>query len=233
MHHQEVADAALARVAPFFPPDAAIDENFVFTPACFTADWTTPAMSGANVAYIKDGWEDMVRRISAGVFRRQLLHQFDGRDGAGPQTIDDLICVGLGDERLDGLHELFAYTVFEGTVDYVSNPSPPLDQTSRVVEGAAIVHDYVVEVVNKSQMDYAHTIFERGRGPDGSLKALGRHMAQVITQRDGAQAMTALLRQGCVPFFERSLEIELDQGGTLFDEELMIAVRDLSAHCPR
>ena len=61
---QDVSDAILARIVPFLPPDAEIDEKFAFAPGVLSGDWATPAMSGANVAYIKGGWEELVRRIS-------------------------------------------------------------------------------------------------------------------------------------------------------------------------
>ena len=213
---QDVSDAVLARIASFLPPDAEIDESFAFVPGVLTEDWATPAMSGANVAYIKGGWEELVRRISAGVFRRQLLNQLPGRDGDNPHGMNDLISAGLDDERFQGFYELIAYAVLEGTVDYVSNPSASIDQTTTFIAGAELIDDFVVEVIKKSQVESAVTIFERGRGPGGSLSALGRHMARVVAERDGSEAVTVLLEQGIVTFFQRALEIESDNGsGTI------------------
>ena len=230
---QDLSDAVLARIAPFLPPGAEIDESLAFTPGCLTGEWATPTMSGENVMHIKGGWDGLIRRISAEVYRRQLLKQHCGPNGDTNQTIDDLISVRLDDERFEKFHELIAYTILEGAVDYVSSPSVPIDQTKSFIDGADLIDDFVVEVIRKSHVESAVTIFERGRGPGGRLCALGRHMARVIAQRDGSQAVTDLLEQGCVTFFQRALEIESDNGGGLFNEELMIAVGDLSARLVR
>ncbi len=58
-------------------------------------------------------------------------------------------------------------------------------------------------------------------------------MARGVAERDGSQAVTALLDQGVINFFQRAVEIELDDGGRLFDDEVVSAVRDLSARLDR
>jgi len=233
VRRQDILDAVLSRVAPFLPPGAEIDEKFALTPCGLTGEWATPTMSGENVMHLKGGWDELVRRISAAIFRRQLLRQHVGPNGDTPQTIDDLVSTRLDDERFDVFHELIAYMVVEGTVEYVSNPSAPIDQTASFIAGAELVNDFVVEVIRKSRVESAVTIFGRGRGPGGRLCALGRHMARVVAEWDGSQAVTDLLEQGFVPFFERAVEIELDNGGELYDEDVLIAVRDLSSRLGR
>ncbi len=230
---QDVADTALARVAPFFPPGTQIDETFVFTPSCLISDWATPALSGANVFHIKGGLEGSVRRISAGLYLRQLLKGLSGPNGDSPQTVDDVVRAGLSDERYELFHELIASTVLQGAASYVGNPVAPIDEMAGIIEGANLIDDFVAVVIGESHMESARTILEKGRAPGGPLCALGRHMARGVAERDGSQAVTALLDQGVINFFQRAVEIELDDGGRLFDDEVVSAVRDLSARLDR
>lgn len=231
VHHQNIADAAMARIAPFFPPDREIAETFALTVSCLISDWATPAMSGANVLQIKSGWEGLVQRISGAVYRQQLLKHCSNWDGTSPETTDDLLRAGLTDERYEVFHEMIAYAILEGAVDYVSSPAAPIDETSAFKEGATLFDNYVIEVIRESDVDAARTLFEQGQGVDGPLCALGRHMAQAVEERDGPQAVTALLEQGSVAFFEQVLEIDSDNGGGLFNQNLLFVLRDLSIVC--
>ena len=195
-HEQDIAHAALTRVAPFFPSDTETEGSFAFMPDCLTGDWATPAMAGANLPRIKAGREDMVRRISAGLFSRELLKQQWNPGGDNPRTIDDLIHAGLDNERHELFHELIAYTVLKGAVEYVSNPSSSVEEAASVTAGADLIDDYVGEVIKRRQVEWAHIIFEHGRGPGGALTALGYHLTRTVVQEDGSEAVLPLLRRG-------------------------------------
>jgi len=233
MHRQEIACAALARVGSFFPTNRKTEATYAFLPGCFTGDWETLEMAGANMPRIRTGWEEILRRISAGLIRGELLRRCRGPGGDHPRVVDDLIHAGLDDERFELFFDVIAYTVVEGAVEYMSNPSSSVQELAGVSAGADLIDDYVGEVIRRQQLESAHIIFEHGRGPGGALIALGIHLTRIIAERDGPHAVLPLLEQGPVAFFQRAVEIGAESGGDLVDDESVSAVRDLSARLVR
>lgn len=232
-HRHEIADAALARVAPFLPPGTEMSVAFAFTPGCLTGDWMTPAMSGTDVLRIKAGWEEVVRRISAGAFRQYLMEQLGGPYGAAPRARMNAARTGLDDEGFVVLYEMVEVTVLEGSVDYVSTGLASVIGTSSIGKGADLINTSVAEVIAESHGESAPGLSELGRNHHEALMVLGRYMTMLIAERDGPQAVTALLEQGSLDFFQRALEIESEGGEGLFDQEVTFAVDDLSARLDR
>lgn len=228
-HRQDLADAAAARVASFLPKGTQMSVRFAFTPGCLGDAWMTPAMSGANALRIKGDWEVLVRKVSAGVFGQYLLQQVGCRRGIAPGTIVDAGGSELADEQSAVLHELIAYTVIEGTIDFVSRPSISMEEEQGVREGVALFHQCAMA----TDVEAARSCFELGRGEDGSLIALGCHLAGLVAERDGPRAVTVLLEHGCVDFFQRALEIDSEGDEVLLGQDLVQAVGGLSVRLGR
>lgn len=227
----EIADVALARVAPFLPSGTEMSVHLAFMPGCLTGDWMTPAMSGTDVIWINAGWQDVAGRISAAVYRRYLMEQSGGSKGTQPWG--DHPRAALADEGLATLHELIVFTSLEGSIDFASNPSTSIDKIPRYREGADLINTYVVEVIAESHGGSTLALSALGRDQRGALIALGRHLAGLVAERDGHQAVTALLKKGSLGFFQRALEIKSKDGDELFDQEVAFAIDDLSARLDR
>ena len=73
VHQQDIEALVLSRAASCLPPDREIDETCALTVGCLTPDWATPAMSGANVLWVKNGWQNLVDSISYAVCRQHLV----------------------------------------------------------------------------------------------------------------------------------------------------------------
>jgi len=229
-HRQELADAALARVAPFLPYGAEVDLRFAFTPGCMTGDWRTPSMSGSSVLRIRGGWEEVAGRISRAVYSSFLVQRAGGHGGIDRQTMLD--AEGPASERLEVFHDLVTSSVLEGTLDYVSDPSPENDPLT-LTRGVDLVNDLVLRLREESPVESARALLEHGRGSGGPLGAVGRHLAQVVAERDGPSAVTELLGRGCVNLFQRGLEIESESAEGLFDQELLFMANELSDRLDR
>ncbi len=224
-HHQELADAALARVAPFLPHGAEMNLHFAFTPGCLTGDWATPAMSGSDVLRIKAGWEEVVKKVSAGVYRQYLAEQSGGHEGIDRRALVDV--ADLADERLVIFFDMVVSTVVEGTIEHVSDPSQSVN-TPTLMEGVNLVNDLVLQLREESPVESTRALLEQGRGFGGPLCEVGRHLARVVAERDGPLAVTELLDRGCLDLFQRGLEIESESAEGLFDQELIFMANELS-----
>lgn len=224
-HRQELAGAAVARIAPFLPYGTEMSVRFAFIPGCLTGDWRTLTMSGSSVLRIGAGWEEVVQRISDGMFHHYLMQLGGGRYGIDRQALLDV--AGFTDERLEITYDLVISTVLEGVVDYVSGPSTPVD-TSVLAEGIDLVNRLVLQMRDESSVGSARVLLEQGRGPGGPLAAVGNHMARLIAEHDGPLAVTELVAEGCVGLFQRALEIDSESTDAHFDRELFSMVDELS-----
>ena len=123
--------------------------------------------------------------------------------------------------------------MLEGSVDFVSNPSPSTEEAAAVRAGADLVETLVSEMITASDAGPAFGLFERGREDQGNMIALGRHLARQVVHRDGPQALASLLEEGCLAFLQRALEIESEGGRGLFEDDLTSAIDELSAKLHR
>ena len=224
-HRQKLANAAVARIAPFLPYGTEMTVRFAFIPGCLTGDWRTLTMSGSSVLRIGAGWEEVVQRISEGIFHHYLMQLGGGSYGIDRQALLDV--AGFTDDRFEITYDLVVSTVLEGSVDYVSGPSTPVD-TSVLAEGIDLVNRLVLQMQDESSVGSARVLLEQGRGPGGPLVAVGNHMARLIVEHDGPLAVTELLAEGCVGLFRRALEIDSEGTDARFDRELFFMVDEVS-----
>jgi len=229
-HRQELADAALARVAPFLPYGAGVDLRFAFTPGCLTGAWRTSSMSGSSVLHIRGGWEEVVERISRAVYSSYLVQGSAGHGGIGSRGLLD--ARGLTDERLGVFLDLIASSVLEGTLDYVSDPSPETEPLT-LTRGVDFVNDLVLRLRDGSPAESARTLIDQGWGSGGPLCAVGRHLARIVAEQDGPLAVTELLERDCVDLFRRGLEIDAESEERRFDHELILMADELSEQFDR
>jgi len=229
-HSQELADAALARVAPFLPYGAGVDLRFAFTPGCLTGAWRTSSMSGSSVLHIRGGWEEVVERISRAVYSSYLLQGSGGHGEIGSRGLLD--ARGLTDERLGVFLDLIASSVLEGTLDYVSDPSPETEPLT-LTRGVDFVNDLVLRLRDGSPAESARTLIDQGWGSGGPLCAVGRHLARIVAEHDGPLAVTELLERDCVDLFRRGLEIDAESEERRFDHELILMADELSEQFDR
>jgi hypothetical protein len=228
-HRKQICDAALVQIAPFVPPESEIDETFALTVGCLARDWATTDMAGASIEQIKDGWDRLIRSISAGVLRRLQLRLCPAGGGPEAAIFEDLLCAGVTDQRYEKLHELVAFTVLEGVTAYAAGPVPRVDDEQRIADGADLLNRYVKVVIDESHSLAADQILDEGMRIDSPLRALGSYMARLVDQVDGTQAVTNLLREGPLRFIERAYEIESTNGGGVLDPDVMAALHALSS----
>jgi len=135
-HRQELADAAVARIAPFLPYGSEMSLRFAFIPGCLKGDWRTLTTSGSSVLRIGAGWEEVVQRISDGMFHHYLMQLGGGRYGNDRQSLLDV--AGFTDERLEITHDLVVSTVLEGVVDYSLDAQCATDARLLKIESATL-----------------------------------------------------------------------------------------------
>ncbi len=143
-----------------------------------------------------------------------------------------LDAAGLADERLEIFFDMVVSTVVEGAIEHVSDPSRSVN-TPTLMEGVDLVNDLVLPLREESPVGSARALLEQGRGAGGPLCAVGRHLAQVVAERDGPLAVTELLDRGCVNLFQRGLEIESESAEGLFDQEVTFMADELSDRLDR
>jgi hypothetical protein len=228
-HSDEIAGAVLARVAPFLPPDAQIDETVALRICCpLYSDWATPRMASVNVTHLKLGWEHMTRALSAAVICCLQLQLCSTSAGSKPVTLDDLVFDGATDPRYWQVNQLISTAVFEGSAEYVAEPGFRPGERADVERGVELIEHSVSMAVEGSANAPLDRSVLRHLAAWGPLCALGRHMAQVITESDGPQVMFELVQQGPAAFVERAVEIESERGRDLLSRETMTAVRTLA-----
>jgi hypothetical protein len=123
---------------------------------------------------------------------------------------------------------MLAYMVFEGTAAYIADPVLSPTERPLVIYGADLIERFVSEVIDLCHVHSADAIVTEGWGKDGPLRALGRHMAGVLAENDGPQAISEWLQRGPVAFVERVSEIESGSGADVLDPRVMSALHALS-----
>lgn len=227
LHGDEIAGAVLARVAPFLPRDVEIHETVALSISFPVSEWATLQMSGVHIANLKPGWEHMIRTLSAAVIRRLQLKLCSTPSGGTPDTVDDLVIDGSADPRYEQVRQLISKAVFEGSARYVAEPEMRAGEQTDIDRGVELIEHGVAVALNSS-MDAS---FDRSvlQHPETlrPLCALGRHMARVITESDGPEAMFDLVQQGPVEFFDRAAEIESEQGRDLLSRDTLAVILTL------
>ena len=227
-HQGEIADAVVARIAPFLPPDIEVSKTVALSVCCPVSVWSTSRMIGVNVEHLKGGWEHLVRTISAAVFdqlQRQLCSTKATPEGL---TSSDLDCEGSAKLRSDPLEWAIYTAVLIGTANYVADLGALAEEEHAVRLGAELLHSYVGADINLDQSAVTKSPTPDENAPRRYLCALGRRMARIITAYEGPQAVTEFIRRGPAAFVIRAAELESARGHDLLTEETYSAIRDLA-----
>jgi hypothetical protein len=211
-HREKLESLALDRVAPFLPPDTAIDQVFAYAPVCFTGDWATPMMSGANLPELKGGWRNIVTKTSEGVYRGYLVGRMEAQAADGSWNKPK----GFDPDRWDLVRDLMFDTVVEGAVLFVSDPQSRIDSET-IAEGARLFQACFEAILDAEHVEHPRALVDGVRGDGSLLGRFGRHLAWSIAERDGLRAVTELVERGGVAFVRRAVEIELDDPGLTAD----------------
>jgi hypothetical protein len=204
-HRNELEVLASSRIAPYLPDDASVDQVFVWAPVCFTGDWATPSMSGANLPQIKRGWRSIVSATSGGAFRGYIVRRIGAQTAAGSWNAPQ----GFDPNRWDLVRDLMFTTIVEGTVDFVSDPASTVDPRT-IAEGAELFQACLEAILDAEHVEHPRALVESVRGDGSTLGRFGRHLAGRIAERDGRRAVTELVERGGAAFVRRAVEIELD-----------------------
>jgi len=230
---QDLTSAAASRVAPYIPEGVRVNETFALIIGNLDANWNTADLAGLNIGLIKNDWQLLVRTVAMSFSQRLQLRVCCTAQGGAPAELGDLLCGSLVDPRYERLYEMVAYMVLEGTADYIADPVPSAAAGPNVVYGADLIERYVSEVIDLCHVHSADAIVTEGWGSDGPLCALGRHMARIVAEHDGPDAISEWLRQGPIAFIERVNEIESANGTDVLDPRVMSALRALSVRLER
>ena len=218
---------ALNRVAAFAPADVRLDATFAFTVGALIRGWVTPSMSGLDVEQVKDDWEQLLGTMTEETYHRLQLTMCPTADGGSAATFEELAAARTGDERLDRLFEVLAYTALEGSANLARGARPAVSDPDAVRAGTALLDEFVRTVVESGRTDGADALIGRGLRANGPLYAVGFAMARAIAEARGGRDVGATLQRGPVAFVLEAAST--DRGRGLLTERTAAAVRDLSA----
>jgi hypothetical protein len=223
-HREAIVSLVAARAAAFFPKGASVQYVFAFAPGCFTGDWATSDMSGANLPEVRGGWQNIVRCATEGVIREYLTRTAETWDR------DDSIgrTGALDGDRSDVLRELVTATVIEGTIDYVADPFST-DSRPAIEEGATLFGQCIKGIADGAPVEHVRSLVEGGKGDGGPLQLFGRHLARAVAEADGARAVTEMIDADCGSFIRRAVEIDIAFDDRIVPSELDVVLQDLLA----
>lgn len=221
-HEGQVVDEALARIEPFLGPGSRVEGTVAFAPSCLIGDWVSSGMSAANLPHLREGWDGAVRSVAAGLFRRYLLQSWNQGE---PQAVYWPAKVGVvvtGEDYLADLYSLVAFSVLEGSVDHVCGGSLSMVEPAAAMDGILMLSE-IAHDLNAQQRPLP--LFESDARE--SLRRFGRYLVQIVEERDGREGLATLLQQSPVAVALRAVELEAGNEPMLFDDSLIVALKDL------
>jgi hypothetical protein len=189
--------------------------------------WVTPEMAGLNIEQTKDDWHFLFGTMVEETYHRLQLQLFPTPSGVPATEFSDLVAVSTGDARYDRLFEILAYTVAEGAANYVRGPFAAADLEDKVQAGAELMDRFVDKVIDQGDLESADALLNEGLKGNGPLYGLGWHLAGLVAERDGCQAMGELQQKGPVFFFQRGASLSTEKGKLLLSPAVTAAVDSL------
>jgi len=226
-HGGQLVDAALTRIARYTPPDTRFEATFAMTVGWAIRGWVTPEMAGLNIEQTKDDWYFLFGTMVEETYHRLQLQLFPTPSGVPATEFSDLVAVSTGDARYDRLFEILAYTVAEGAANHVRGPFAAADLEDKVQAGAELMDRFVDKVIDQGDIESADALLNEGLKGNGPLYGLGWHLAGLVAERDGSQAMGELQQKGPVFFFQRGASLSTEKGKLLLSPAVTAAVDSL------
>ena len=228
-HGEALAGAALARIARFTPEGTDFRATFAFTVGWAIRGWATPDMAGLNIEQVKDDWPFLFGTLVEETYHRLQLELIPSSTDAPASEFGDLVAIDTGDERLDRLYEIVAYTVAEGAANLVRGPFADPGLGEQVPEGSELLDRFVRQVVEGGDLESADALINEGLRSNGPLYGLGRELASRIAASEGERAVGKWQRKGPVRFFLHGARLAAADGHPLLDPAVVAAVEELAA----
>ena len=86
---------------------------------------------------------------------------------------------------------------------------------------------FVDKVIGQGDLESADALLNEGLKGNGPLYGLGWHLAGLVAERDGSQAMGELQQMGPVFFFQRGASLSTEKGKLLLSPAVTAAVDSL------
>jgi len=221
-HQYQVVDEAMSRIEPFLISGSRVSGTVAFAPSCLVGDWVSSGMSAANLPHLREGWEGTVRSVAAGLFRHHLLQQWNEADRQAVYWPAKVGVVVTGEDYLADLYSLVAFSVLEGSVDHVCDGSLSAVEPAAAMDGILMLSE-IAHDLNAEQRPLP--LYENDARM--TLRRTGRYLVQAVEEQDGRARLAELLHQGPVTVVLRAVELEAGGEPRLFDERLIIALKDL------
>jgi len=224
----ELADAALARIAIYTPPESHLETTFAMTVGWAIRGWVTPDMAGLNIEQIKNDWHFLFGTMVEETYHRLQLQLFPSPTGIPATAFSDIVTVDTGDVRYDRLYEILAYTAAEGAANLVRGPFADASLGDKAQDGANLMARFVRQVVVEGDLETADALLNEGLKGNGPLYGLGWKLAAVIVKRDGDEALGKYQQAGPVRFFLHGADLADEEGDPLITAEVYDAVEALA-----